>query len=284
MRKASNKIHKVVFVRHGESEWNKANRFTGWHDVKLTENGYKEAQYAGELLKKKKFTFDLAFTSVLTRAIVTYNTIASELNCHWIPVERSWRLNERHYGALQGLNKAETAEKHGPEQVLIWRRSYDIPPPELADDDQRNPKFDPRYAHVPEDLLPKTESLKLTVDRVLPYWYDAICPQVMDGKNVIVVAHGNSIRAIYKHLTKISNEEILNYNVPTASPLVFEFDSQMKPIKNYYLESEEKLKARMEAVANQAQVGTTKGEKPVPEEDNLKRKRASRSKSEEKKE
>ena len=166
----------------------------------------------------------MAFTSVLTRAIMTYNEIATGLGCHWIPVEKSWRLNERHYGGLQGLNKAETAKKHGEEQVLVWRRSYDIPPPELTEDDERHPKHDLRYAHLPTDVLPKTESLKLTVDRVLPYWYDRICPQVLDGKSVIVVAHGNSLRAIVKHLTQMSEKDIIAYNIPTAVPLVFEFD------------------------------------------------------------
>lgn len=200
MNRAS-KLHKVVFVRHGESQWNLENRFTGWTDVGLTENGIKEAQLAGKMLKEKNYSFDLAFTSVLTRAISTYNTIASEIDSHWIPVHKHWRLNERHYGSLQGLNKSETAAKHGEDKVLIWRRSYDIPPPELELTDERHPRNDPRYAHLPDDVLPQTESLKLTVDRVLPFWYDSICPQVLDGKNVIVVAHGNSIRAIVKHLT-----------------------------------------------------------------------------------
>jgi len=196
-----NKIHRVVFVRHGESTWNKENRFTGWTDVQLTPNGIEEAKFAGQLLKQNGFQFDIAFTSVLTRAIMTYNNIATELGCHYIPVHKHWRLNERHYGALQGLNKAETAAKHGEEQVTLWRRSYDIPPPELTLEDERHPQHDARYQGLPLDVLPKTESLKITVDRVLPYWYDSICPQVLQGKNVIVVAHGNSLRAIVKHLS-----------------------------------------------------------------------------------
>ena len=193
----------------------------------------------------------MAYTSVLTRAIVTYNTIASELNCHWIPVHKHWRLNERHYGALQGLNKSETAAKHGDEQVLVWRRSFDIPPPDLELTDERHPSQDPRYAGVPLDVLPKTESLKLTIDRVLPYWYDAICPAVLAGKKPIVVAHGNSLRAIVKYLTGMSDKEIIKYNIPTACPLVFEFDQNLKPLKNYYLIDEKELKARMKAVAEQ---------------------------------
>jgi len=205
MKKASDKLYKVVFVRHGESLWNKENRFTGWTDVGLTENGMREAEFAGQLLKQNQFKFDVAFTSVLSRTIKTFNTIADELDLHYIPVNKHWRLNERHYGALQGLNKAETAAKHGEEKVLIWRRSYDIPPPELEENDERHPKNDPRYAHLPVDVLPRTESLKLTVDRVLPYWYDQICPAILEGQRVIVVAHGNSLRAIVKHLSGMSD-------------------------------------------------------------------------------
>ena len=182
---------------------------------------------------------------------MTYNTIATELNCHYIPVHKHWRLNERHYGALQGLNKAETAAKHGEEKVMVWRRSYDIPPPELEVDDERHPKNDPRYQHLPLDVLPRTESLKLTVDRVLPYWHDQICPAVLDGQRVIVAAHGNSLRAIVKYLSGMNNEEIIKYNIPTACPLVYEFDANLKPIKNYYLIDEKTLKERMQAVANQ---------------------------------
>ena len=203
---------------------------------------------------EKGYEFDLAHTSNLTRAIKTYNTVAEEMGHLWIPHYKSWRLNERHYGALQGLNKAETAEKHGEEQVLKWRRSYDIPPPELEMDDERHPRFDRRYGLLPPDVLPRTESLKITVDRVLPYWNDTICPQVMQGQRVVVCAHGNSLRAIVKYLAGMSEQEILAYNIPTACPLVFEFDENMRPLTNYYLLDEEELKARQEAVANQAKV------------------------------
>ena len=196
------------------------------------------------MLKERGFEFDVAHTSVLTRAISTYNNIAGEMGNLWIPHFKTWRLNERHYGALQGLNKAETAEKHGDEQVLIWRRSYDIPPPELELTDERHPIHDKRYAYLPPSILPRTESLKTTIDRVLPYWYDTICPQVMEGKNVLVVAHGNSLRAIVKHLTGMDEKAILQYNIPTGCPLVFEFDGELKPQKNYYLIDEAELKAR----------------------------------------
>jgi 2,3-bisphosphoglycerate-dependent phosphoglycerate mutase len=239
-------------MRHGQSEWNLTNRFTGWHDVGLTPTGVEEARQAGIILKEKGFEFDVAFSSVLTRAIGTYNVVAGELGCSWIPLHKSWRLNERHYGALTGLNKAETAVKHGEDQVLIWRRSYDIPPPSLDLEDKRHPRFDKRYSMLPVDCLPGTESLKITVDRVLPYWYDTICPQVMDNKKVIVVAHGNSLRAIVKQLSGMNEKEIIAYNIPTACPLVFEFDANMKPLKNYYLIDEAELKAKQEAVANQA--------------------------------
>lgn len=244
----------MVFVRHGQSLWNLENRFTGWHDVDLTNAGIEEAKQAGLLLKEKGFEFDLAYTSVLTRAVETYNGIASEVGCSWIPVHKSWRLNERHYGALQGLNKAETADKHGEEQVLKWRRSYDIPPPSLEVTDERHPSHEKRYQKLPLDVLPATESLKITVDRVLPYWYDTIAPQVMDGKNVIVVAHGNSIRALVKHLSGLSEAEILATNIPNGCPLVYEFDKDMRTKDNYYLIDEAELKARQEAVANQAKV------------------------------
>ena len=194
----------------------------------------------------------MAFTSVLTRAIMTYNNVATELGCHYIPVTKHWRLNERHYGALQGLNKAETAAKHGEEKVMLWRRSYDIPPPELDIDDERHPRQDPRYQGLPLDVLPKTESLKITVDRVLPFWYDQICPRILEGQRVIVVAHGNSLRAIVKHLSQMSDADIIKYNIPTACPLVYEFDETLKPLKNYYLLDEKTLKERMQAVTDQA--------------------------------
>lgn len=252
MKKNSlSKIHKVVFLRHGESTWNKENRFTGWTDVQLTENGIQEAKFAGQLLKDNGYQFDVAYTSVLSRAIMTFNNVANELGCHYIPVHKHWRLNERHYGALQGLNKAETAAKHGEEKVMMWRRSYDIPPPELEVSDDRHPSHDARYAGLPLDVLPKTESLKITVDRVLPYWYDKICPAIIEGQRVVVVAHGNSLRAIVKHLSKMSDEDIIKYNIPTACPLVFEFDENLVPLKNYYLLDEKALKQRMQAVADQ---------------------------------
>jgi 2,3-bisphosphoglycerate-dependent phosphoglycerate mutase len=252
MQKAGKSTFKVVFVRHGQSTWNLENRFTGWHDVDLTPNGVEEAKAAGQLLKEKGYEFDLAYSSVLTRAIKTFNGISGEMGNSWIPLQKTWRLNERHYGALQGLNKAETAAKHGEDLVTQWRRSYDIPPPELDLADERHPRFEKRYQGLPLDALPKTESLKITVDRVLPFWYDTIAPQIMDGRNVIVVAHGNSLRAIVKHLSKMSEKEVLAYNIPTACPLVYEFDENMEALKNYYLIDEAELKARQEAVANQA--------------------------------
>lgn len=250
MQKA-NKIHKVVFLRHGQSIWNLENKFTGWYDVDLTAQGHEEAKQAGQLLKEKGFDFDIAYTSTLQRAIKTYNNVAGEMGSLWIPHQKSWRLNERSYGALQGLNKSETAEKHGEAQVKIWRRSYDIPPPELDLDDVRHPSFEKMYQHVPADALPRTESLKTTCDRVLPYWNDTIAPSVMEGKNVVVVAHGNSLRAVVKHLAGMDEKEILEYNIPNACPLVFEFDEKLSPIKHYYLIDEQELKARQEAVATQ---------------------------------
>ena len=207
--KRASKVHRVVFVRHGESTWNKSNRFTGWEDVPLSEHGVEEAVEAGQMLKKEGFSFDLAYTSVLQRSIKTYYTIADQLDLCWIPHNKHWRLNERHYGALQGLNKAETAEKHGEEQVLQWRRSYDIPPPELDLDDPRHPRFAAQYQGLPSSVLPATESLAITVDRVLPFWNDTLCPQILDNKNLIIVAHGNSLRAIVKVLKGMSEEEIL---------------------------------------------------------------------------
>ncbi|CAI2378870.1 unnamed protein product [Moneuplotes crassus] len=244
--------YKVVFARHGQSQWNKENRFTGWYDVGLTEQGREEARVAGELLKEKGFQFDVAHTSVLKRAILTLNGILDATDHHHIPVQKSWRLNERHYGALQGLNKAETAEKHGEDKVHIWRRSFDIPPPSLEDDDERHPKFDRKYSLVPKTALPSTESLKLTIDRVLPYWFDNICSDILEGKNVLVVAHGNSLRSMVKYLNNLSDEEIVGYNIPTGIPFVYEFDEDLKVVRNYYLIEEEELKARQEEVANQA--------------------------------
>lgn len=244
-------MYKVVFLRHGESEWNLENRFTGWTDVNLSENGIKEALEAGKLLSKEGYVFDLAYNSLLTRAIKTLNIILEEMNLSWIPVKKTWRLNERHYGALQGLNKVETVEKHGEAQVKIWRRSYDIAPPELSLKDHRHPYHDPRYKEFAQDMLPSTECLKDTVARVLPYWHDEIVPKVKSGKKVIVVAHGNSIRALIKYLDNLSEEDIVEYNVPTGIPLLYELDKDMKAIKKNYLGDPEAIKAKIEAVKNQ---------------------------------
>lgn len=245
-------MYKIVLVRHGQSSWNLENRFTGWTDVDLSELGREEARKAGELLKEEGFTFDRAFTSVLTRAIRTLNIILDELDLLWIPVEKDWRLNERHYGALQGLNKAETAEKFGNDQVHIWRRSYDVPPPPLEADDPRNAKNDPRYKNLSAEELPLTECLKDTVDRFLPYWHNTIAPAVKSGDKVIVAAHGNTIRALVKFLDNISEEDIAELNIPTGIPLVYELDANLKPIKSYYLGDAEAAAAAAAAVANQA--------------------------------
>jgi 2,3-bisphosphoglycerate-dependent phosphoglycerate mutase len=245
-------MYKLVLLRHGESTWNKENRFTGWTDVDLTEKGELEAQNAGKLLKQEGFVFDLAYVSVLKRAIRTLNYALNEMDLLWIPVYKSWRLNERHYGALQGLNKAETAAKYGDEQVLIWRRSYATPPPPLTLDDPRYPGHDPRYADLSTDELPLTECLKDTVARFLPFWHETIAPTVESGKRVIVAAHGNSIRALVKYLDNISDDEIVELNIPTGIPLVYELDADLKPIQNYYLGDAEAAKAAAAAVANQA--------------------------------
>jgi 2,3-bisphosphoglycerate-dependent phosphoglycerate mutase len=243
---------KLVLIRHGESTWNKENRFTGWKDVDLTEKGREEAKKAGVILLKEGFTFDIAFTSVLKRAIRTLWIVQDEMNLMWIPVTKSWRLNERHYGALEGLNKAETAEKYGEEQVHIWRRSYDIPPPAMEADDERYAGKDPRYKDLKFNEIPLTESLKITVDRFLPYWFEQIVPVIKTGKKVIIAAHGNSLRALIKHLDNISDEDIPNLNVPTGIPLVYELDDDLKPIKSYYLGDQEEIKKAAESVANQA--------------------------------
>lgn len=244
-------MKKIVLVRHGESSWNKENRFTGWTDVDLTEKGREEAKKAGEILKKSGFTFDIAFTSVLKRAIRTCWIIQDQMDLLWIPVERSWKLNERHYGALQGLNKSETAEKYGNDQVHIWRRSYDIPPPVLTKDDERYPGFDPRYKDLTDEELPLTESLKTTVDRFLPYWFEKIVPQINADKKVIIAAHGNSLRALVKHLDNVSDSEISELNIPTGIPLVYELDDNLKPIKSYYLGDQDEVEKAAQAVANQ---------------------------------
>jgi 2,3-bisphosphoglycerate-dependent phosphoglycerate mutase len=245
-------MYKVVLLRHGESTWNKENRFTGWTDVDLTEKGRIEAAEAGRLLKAEGFTFDIAYTSVLTRAIRTCWITRDELDLLWIPVQKSWRLNERHYGGLQGLNKEETAAKHGDAQVKIWRRSYDIPPPPLAADDPRHPARDPRYADVPPNELPLTESLKDTVARFLPYWHETIVPTIKSGKRVLIAAHGNSLRALVKYLDNISDEAIVELNIPTGIPLVYELDDNLKPLGSRYLGDQEAAKRKADAVAKQA--------------------------------
>lgn len=245
-------MHKLVLLRHGQSTWNLDNRFTGWTDVDLTDQGRKEAARAGQLLKEEGFEFDLVYTSVLTRAIRTMQIAMSELEQLWVPVVRDWRLNERHYGALQGLNKAETAEKHGEEQVKIWRRSYDVPPPPLTEEDPRHAKHDRRYAGLDPKLLPLTESLKETVERFVPYWEQTISKDVAAGKCILIVAHGNSLRALVKHLDNVSNEDILNLNIPTGIPLLYELDKNLKPINSRYLGDPEEAKRAAEAVANQA--------------------------------
>jgi 2,3-bisphosphoglycerate-dependent phosphoglycerate mutase len=242
-------MHKLVLIRHGESQWNKENRFTGWKDVDLSAKGVEEAHSAGKLLRDEGFVFDEAYTSVLKRAIRTLWITLDEMDLMWIPVTKSWLLNERHYGGLQGLNKAETAAKYGDEQVLIWRRSYDIPPPELDESDERYLGNDPRYADV--ENFPKTECLKDTVARVIPYWDSEIATKIRSGKRLIIAAHGNSLRALVKHLDGISDDEIVNLNIPTGVPLVYELDDDLKPLNNYYLGDAEAIKAAQDAVANQ---------------------------------
>lgn len=244
-------MYKIVLLRHGESTWNKENRFTGWTDVDLTEQGVQEARSAGQLLKKEGFQFDVAFTSVLKRANKTLNVVLEELDQLWIPVEHNWRLNERHYGALQGLDKAETAAKFGDAQVKVWRRSYDVPPPALEAGDPRLNADEPRYADMKEGEFPKTECLKDTVARFVPYWLETIAPVVKSGKNVIIAAHGNSLRALIKYLDNVSDAEIIELNIPTAQPLVYELDADLKPIKHYYLGDADAIAAAMQAVANQ---------------------------------
>ena len=246
-------MYKLVLLRHGESQWNKENRFTGWIDVDLSEKGIAEARKAGQTLKKEGFVFDVAYTSVLKRAIHTLWNVLDEMDLTWIPVYRSWRLNERHYGALAGLDKSETAAKHGEDQVKIWRRSFDIPPPPLDPSDPRFPTNDPRYADLDPRVLPATESLKTTIDRVLPFWHDVLVPTIRSGKRVAIAAHGNSLRALVKYLDDIADDEIVGLNIPTAIPLVYELDANLRPIKKggQYLADPEELKKLMDAVANQ---------------------------------
>ncbi len=247
-------MFKVVLLRHGESTWNKENRFTGWTDVDLSDKGLQEAKSAGEVLKKEGFIFDVAFTSVLKRAIRTLWIVMDEMDLMWLPVYNSWRLNERHYGALQGLNKSEMAAKFGEEQVLIWRRSYDVPPPPLEKNDPRSPAKDPKYKDLRPNEIPLTECLKDTVARFLPYWHETIAPVVKSGKRVIIAAHGNSLRALVKYLDNVSDEDIVELNIPTGLPLIYELDDNLKPIKHYYLGDPEEVKKAMDAVANQGKV------------------------------
>jgi 2,3-bisphosphoglycerate-dependent phosphoglycerate mutase len=245
-------MHKLVLLRHGESTWNRENRFTGWTDVDLSERGRQEAQEAGRLLKEGGYLFDSAFTSVLKRAIRTLWYALDALDLMWIPVEKSWRLNERHYGELQGLNKAETAAQHGDEQVKIWRRSYDIPPPPLTPDDERHPSRDPRYARLDPKDLPLAESLKDTVARFLPYWHEVIAPTIESGQRVVIAAHGNSLRALVKYLDDVSEKDILELNIPTGIPLVYELDERLRPIRHYYLGDPAAAAAAAARVAAQA--------------------------------
>lgn len=242
---------KLVLLRHGESVWNKENKFTGWTDVDLSEKGVQEAHEAGQVLKKEGYVFDIAFTSVLKRAIRTLWITLDEMDLMWIPIYNTWRLNERHYGALQGLNKGEMAAKFGEEQVLIWRRSYDVPPTALTKIDERYPGNDPRYKDLDKKDIPLTESLKETVKRVVPYWENNIASQLISGKRVLIAAHGNSLRALVKYLDKIPDEEIVKLNIPTGIPLIYELDSKLNPIKHFYLGDTEKIQAAISSVAKQ---------------------------------
>jgi 2,3-bisphosphoglycerate-dependent phosphoglycerate mutase len=244
-------MYKIVFMRHGESTWNLENRFTGWTDVDLTDKGVQEAKTAGRVLREAGFTFDLAYTSVLKRAIRTLWHTMDEMDMMWLPVKNDWRLNERHYGALQGLDKAETAAKFGDEQVLVWRRSYDTPPPALDGNDPRTSFGDPRYASLPKSSIPLTECLKDTVERVLPCWNEELAPAIRAGKKLLVSAHGNSLRALIKMLDNISDQDIVALNIPNGQPLVYELDADLKPIRHYYLGDQEAIAAAMAAVANQ---------------------------------
>ena len=244
-------MHKVVLLRHGESTWNKENRFTGWTDVDLSERGLAEAKDAGRLLREGEFVFDIAFTSVLKRAIKTLGIALDALDQLWIPVVKSWKLNERHYGGLQGLNKAETAAKHGEAQTKIWRRSFDIPPPPLTIDDERHPSHDPRYTGLNARELPLTESLKDTIARFMPYWHDTIAPAILSGKRVVIAAHGNSLRALVMYLDDIPEPDIVELNIPTGIPLVYELDDTLKPLRHYYLGDPAAAAAAAARVANQ---------------------------------
>jgi 2,3-bisphosphoglycerate-dependent phosphoglycerate mutase len=250
-------MYKIVLIRHGESTWNQENRFTGWTDVDLADSGVTEAKAAGALLAKEGYEFDIAYTSLLKRAIRTLNIALEQMDRIWLPVVKDWRLNERHYGNLQGLNKAETAAKYGDQQVLVWRRAYDTPPPPLTLEDERHPRFDRRYANLTAQQLPATECLKDTVDRVVPYWLETIAPQVKAGKRVIIAAHGNSLRALIKYLDNVGDDDIVSLNIPTATPLVYELDANLKPIKHYYLGDAEKIALAVSAVAAQGKAQST---------------------------
>jgi 2,3-bisphosphoglycerate-dependent phosphoglycerate mutase len=248
-------VYRVALLRHGESTWNKENRFTGWTDVDLSDKGREEAQSAGRQLGEAGFVFDIAYTSVLKRAIRTCWIVLDELDLLWIPMERSWRLNERHYGALQGLNKAEIAAKHGDAQTKIWRRSYDVPPPPLADDDPRHPRHDPRYAALAPGDVPSSEALKNTVARFVPYWESTIAPAIQSGRRVLITAHGNSLRALVKYLDRVSDTDIVELNIPTGIPLIYELDASLAPLKHYYLGDPEAAARAAAAVATQASRG-----------------------------
>ncbi|PID88297.1 MAG: 2,3-diphosphoglycerate-dependent phosphoglycerate mutase [Bacteroidia bacterium] len=245
-------MYKIVLLRHGQSEWNQLNLFTGWTDVDLTEQGKNEAKQAGVVMQEEGFSFDIAYTSVLKRAIKTLHIALETMDLHWIPVVKSWRLNEKSYGALQGLNKAETSEKYGADQVLQWRRSYDVRPPLIEETDERHPNFDKRYADLSETEKTPGESLKDTYARMLPFWHDEIAPAIKSGKQVIIAAHGNSLRSLVQYLDKMSEADILKLNIPTGVPLVYELDKDLQPIKHYYLGDQEAIKAAISGVANQA--------------------------------
>jgi 2,3-bisphosphoglycerate-dependent phosphoglycerate mutase len=247
-------MYKIVFMRHGESLWNRENRFTGWADIDLTEKGIAEAREAGRILKESGFTFDLTYTSVLRRAIRTLWLTLDEMDLMWLPTIHSWRLNERHYGALQGLNKAETAARYGDQQVLVWRRSYDTPPMALDPSDERTSFDDPRYAKLKREEIPLTECLRDTVARVLPIWNESIAPAIRTGKRILISAHGNSLRALIKYLDNISDTDIVSLNIPNGQPLVYELDADLKPIKSYYLANAAAIEAAMQAVARQGRV------------------------------
>ena len=250
--KQKNNYRQVVLLRHGESVWNKENLFSGWTDVDLSDHGIEEVKEAGRVLKEYGFTFDVGFTSVLKRAIRTLWIVLDEMDLMWIPVYSDWRLNERHYGALQGLNKSETASKYGEDQVKLWRRSYEIPPPALSMDDSRHPCHDPRYGHLLQEQLPSTECLKDTVERFLPCWHDSIAPLLQIGQSVIIAGHGNSLRALVKYLDNISDIDIVDLNIPTGIPLVYELDKELHPIRHYYLGDIARVQEAMHAIANQA--------------------------------